>query len=49
MDLRRAVEAVMQQIQTAGAKTNEVSIVMATSPRQQFGGANADTPYAIGM
>src|ERR1039457_5527488 len=29
------------------AKLNEVGIVMATSPRQQFGAANADTPYAI--
>lgn len=61
VDLRRAVEAykffygtlateaVMQQIQTAGAKPNEVSIVMASSPRQQFAAANADTPYAIGI
>ncbi len=60
-DLRRAVEAykffyatvateaVMQQAQTAGAEPNEVSIVMATSPRQQFASANADTPYAIGI
>jgi hypothetical protein len=60
-DLRRAVEAykffygtlateaVMQQAQTAGAKPNEVSIAMATSPRQQFAAANADTPYAIGV
>lgn len=58
-DLRRAVEAykffyptiateaVIQQMLTAGAKVNEVGIVMATSPRQQFGAANADTPYAI--
>jgi hypothetical protein len=58
-DLRRAIEAykffyptisteaVMQQGQAAGAKLNEVGIVMATSPRQQFGAANADTPYAI--
>ena len=58
-DLRRAIEAykffygtvateaVMQQGLAAGAKVNEVGIVMATSPRQQFGGANADTPYAI--
>jgi len=58
-DLRRAIEAykffyptigteaVMQQRLAAGAKVNEVGIVMATSPRQQFGGANADTPYAI--
>ena len=58
-DLRRAVEAykffyptigteaVMQQMLAAGAKVNEVGIVMATGPRQQFGGANADTPYAI--
>ena len=37
----------MQQGIAAGAKVNEVGIVMATSPRQQFGGANADTPYAI--
>ena len=53
-DLRRAVEAykffyvtvateaVMQQGQAAGCKVNEVGIVMATSPRQQFGGANAE-------
>ena len=59
VDLRRAIEAykffygtvateaVMQQGLAAGAKVNEVGIVMATSPRQQFGGANADTPYAI--
>jgi hypothetical protein len=58
-DLRRAIEAykffyttigteaVMQQMLAAGAKPNEVGIVMATGPRQQFGGANADTPYAI--
>ena len=58
-DLRRAIEAykffyrtvateaVMQQMLAAGAKVNEVGIVMATGPRQQFGGANADTPYAI--
>ena len=58
-DLRRAIEAykffygtvateaVMQQGLAAGGKVNEVGIVMATSPRQQFGGANADTPYAI--
>jgi hypothetical protein len=58
-DLRRAIEAykffyptvateaVMQQGLAAGAKVNEVGTVMATSPRQQFGGANADTPYAI--
>lgn len=58
-DLRRAIEAykffyptvateaVMQQGRAAGAIVNEVGIVMATSPRQQFGGANADTPYAI--
>ena len=37
----------MQQGLAAGGKVNEVGIVMATSPRQQFGGANADTPYAI--
>ena len=42
-----ATEAVMQQIVAAGAKVNEVGIVMATSPRQQFAAANADTPYAI--
>ena len=58
-DLRRAIEAykffygtvateaVMQQGLAVGAKVNEVGIVMATGPRQQFGGANADTPYAI--
>jgi len=58
-DLRRAIEAfkffygtvateaVMQQGQAAGGKVNEIGIVMATSPRQQFGGANADTPYVI--
>ena len=42
-----ASEAVMQQGIAAGAKVNEIGIVMATGPRQQFGGANADTPYAI--
>ena len=58
-DLRRAIEAykffyltiaseaVMQQGQAAGAKVNEIGTVMATGPRQQFGAANADTPYAI--
>ena len=58
-DLRRAIEAykfffptmgseaVMQQMLSNGAKINEVGHVMATSPRQQFGGANADTPYAL--
>jgi hypothetical protein len=58
-DLRRTVEAykffyptmgteaVMQQMLAAGARENEAGIVMATSPLQQFGGANADTPYAI--
>ncbi len=37
----------MQQGFTAGGKANEVGTVTATSPRQQFGAANADTPYAI--
>ncbi len=58
-DLRRAIEAykffyptmsteaVMQQMLSNGAKINEVGHVMATSPLQQFGGANADTPYAL--
>ena len=58
-DLRRAIEAykfffptmgseaVMQQMLSNGAKINEIGHVMATSPRQQFGGANADTPYAL--
>jgi len=58
-DLRRAIEAykffyptlgteaVIQQGLAAGGKINEVGIVMATGPRQQFGAANADTPYAI--
>ncbi len=58
-DLRRAIEAykfffptmgseaVMQQMLTNGAKINEVGHVMATTPLQQFGGANADTPYAL--
>jgi len=41
-----ATEAVMQQMLTAEARVNEVGIVMATSPRQQFGGANADTASA---
>ncbi len=40
-------EAVMQQMLSNGAKINEVGHVMATSPLQQFGGANADTPYAL--
>jgi hypothetical protein len=31
----------------SGAQINEVGTVMATSPGKQFGGANADTPYAI--
>jgi len=58
-DLRRAIEAykfffptiaseaVMQQMLSNGAEINEVGHVMATSPLQQFGGANADTPYAL--
>ncbi len=58
-DLRRAIEAykffyptmateaVMQQMLSNGAKINEIGHVMATSPLQQFGGANADTPYAL--
>ena len=37
----------MQQEFTAGGKVNEIGIVMATSPKQQFGVANEDTPYAI--
>jgi hypothetical protein len=41
-----STEAVMQQGVAAGARPNEIGIVMATSPRQQFA-ANADTPYAI--
>ena len=45
-DAAVAAEGVMQQLQ-AGAKPNEVGIVMANSPRQQVGGPNADTPYAI--
>ncbi len=59
IDLRRAIEAykfffptlgseaVMQQMLSNGAKINEVGHVMATTPLQQFGGANADTPYAL--
>jgi hypothetical protein len=58
-DLRRAIEAykfffptmgseaVMQQMLSNGAKINEVCHVMATTPLQQFGGAKADTPYAL--
>jgi len=58
-DLRRAIEAykfffptlgseaVMQQMLSNGAEINEVGHVMATTPLQQFGGANADTPYAM--
>ncbi len=58
-DLRRAIEAYkfffptlgseadMQQMLSNGAVINEVGHVMATSPLQQFGGANADTPYAL--
>ena len=40
-------EAVMQQMLSNGAKINEIGHVMATSPLQQFGGANAYTPYAL--
>ncbi len=58
-DLRRAIEAykfffptlsseaVMQQMLFNDAVINEVGHVMATTPLQQFGGANADTPYAM--
>ncbi len=58
-DLRRAIEAykfffptlgteaVMQQMLSNGAVINEVGHVMATSPIQQFAGANVDTPYAL--
>ncbi len=37
-----STEAVMLAVR---AKVNNVGIVMATSPRQQFGGAKADMPY----
>lgn len=58
-DLRRAIfaykffyptlgtEAVFEQMMSNGAVINEIGHVMATSPKQQFGGANADTPYAL--
>ena len=58
-DLRRAIEcykvflptvsseAVMQQIASIGGQLNKVGMVMATSPKQEFGGPNSDTPYAI--
>jgi hypothetical protein len=58
-DLRRAIvaykafvptlatEAVIQQMISHGARPNEVGMVMATSPRQQFQAANSDTPYAL--
>jgi len=58
-DLRRAIEAykfffptlgseaVIQQMLSNDAVINEVGHVMATTPLQQFGGANADTPYAM--
>ncbi len=58
-DLRRAIEAyktylptlateaVLQQMITAGAKPNEIGIVMAQGPKQQFAAANSDTPYAL--
>jgi len=58
-DLRRAIEAyknflptmateaVIQQMMTAGAKLNEIGIVMAQGPKQQFAAANSDTPYAL--
>jgi len=38
----------MQQMLPAGAKPNEVSVVMATAPRHQVPTGNSDTPYAIG-
>jgi hypothetical protein len=58
-DLRRAIEAyktllptlateaVIQQMMAAGAKPNEVGIVMAQGPKQQFAATNSDTPYAL--
>jgi hypothetical protein len=58
-DLRRAIEAyktflptlateaVIQQMIAAGAKPNEIGIVMAQGPRQQFAATNSDTPYAL--
>jgi hypothetical protein len=58
-DLRRAIEAyktflptmateaVIQQMMTAGAEPNEIGIVMAQGPRQQFAATNSDTPYSL--
>lgn len=42
-----ATEAVFQQMENAGAKSNEVGIVMAQGPKQQFAATNSDTPYAF--
>ncbi len=58
-DLRRAVEAykiflptlateaVIQQMVAAGARPNEIGIVMAQGPKQQFAATNSDTPYSL--
>ena len=58
-DLRRAIEAyktflptlateaVIQQMINAGAKPNEIGIVMAQGPKQQFAATNSDTPYSL--
>jgi hypothetical protein len=42
-------EAVFQQMTGAGAVLNETGIVMAQGPRQQFAGANSDTPYSFAL
>jgi len=44
-----STESVMQQMLTNGAKINEVGHVMSASPPIQFGGTNADTPYALAI
>jgi hypothetical protein len=44
-----STEAVIQQMLGQGAKPNEIGMVMATSPMQQFGGPNSDTPYALAL
>lgn len=40
-----ATEAVLQQMEGAGARFNKIGIVMAQGPKQQFAATNSDTPY----
>lgn len=41
-------EALWQELLAVGAKINERSLIMVSTPRQVFPMANSDTPYAMG-